>query len=160
MEHYGQTEQDCSKVVSDLHLDSFSRCCCTRGTWKALAPHLEMERAVVDDIDRRQVDEEEKRSMFFYQWKQMTGSDATYTRLVAALLKIKHRLDAEKLLKMLQGSNSSSSKQHPSRATSSTTPGTYSTLLRYTPSWLTYYSSNSIQYFLLSATRNIFSYPR
>ena len=116
MEHYGQTEQDCSKVVSELHLDSFSRCCCTRGTWKALAPHLEIERAVVDDIDRRQVADEEKRSIFFYQWKQMKGSDATYMRLVAALLKTKHRLDAEELLKMLQGSSSSSSKQHSASA--------------------------------------------
>ena len=102
IQYYQQTEQDCSRVVSDLHLDSISHCCCAGGAWKALAPHLEIERAVVEDIDRKQVDDEEKRSLFFYRWKQMKGSDATYMRFVTALLNIQRRLDAEKVLKLLQ----------------------------------------------------------
>lgn len=35
--------------------------------------------SVVDNIDGKQIEEEGKRNTFFYQWRQMKGSDATYT---------------------------------------------------------------------------------
>lgn len=49
-EKYGQA---CNRVVSDIHLDSISQHCCGGGAWKSLATHLEMERIVVEDIDRK-----------------------------------------------------------------------------------------------------------
>ncbi len=90
MERYGLTEQDCNKEISDLHLDSISRSCCTGGAWKGLATHIletESVRAadVVSDIERKQISDEEKRRDFFYHWKQMKGSDATYKALITAL---------------------------------------------------------------------------
>ena len=110
---YRLTEEECSKVVSDLHLDLLAQSCCAGGAWKTLAPHLEIQRAIVEDIDRKQVDDNEKRSVFFYQWKQMKGSEATYMKLVRALLLIRRRMDAEELLKLLQTTLVSSSEIVP-----------------------------------------------
>ena len=94
--------QESSRTVSDLHLDHISHHCCAGGVWKALASHLEIERSVVEDIDRRQVNDEEKRSNFFHAWKQTKGSEASYKRLVKALLEIRRKLDAEKVIALIQ----------------------------------------------------------
>ena len=111
LEQYGLTETDCSKLISDTHLDSISHSCCAGGAWKGLTTHLEMDRAVAKDIDRRNAEDGEKRNIFLHKWRQMKGSKATYTKLVSAMLKIEHKLDAEKVLKLLQVSTSSST-QH------------------------------------------------
>lgn len=102
-------EKDCEAIVSDLHLDKISQTCCTAGRWKTLATHLDILRSVVEDINKKESDDEEKRNSFFYKWKQMKGSEATYKRLVTALLKIDHRLDAESVLTMLKESITGSS---------------------------------------------------
>ena len=123
LELYNQTEQDCNKVVSDAHLDSISHCCCAGGTWKSLATHLEIQRAVIEDVDRKQIDDKEKRSLFFCQWKQMKGSEATYMKLLTTLLKIQRRLDAEEVLKLLQSSTATISQPQQSTLSSPTTSG-------------------------------------
>lgn len=63
-----------------------------------------MEQNVADDIDRRPVAEQEKRKDFFSQWKSSKGFNATYERLINALLDAKFRLDAEFLCCMLRDS--------------------------------------------------------
>ena len=102
MGKYGLAEQDCSTEISDGDLDTISHSCCAGGAWKSLAAPLEIDRAIVEDINSRQMDDKEKRSTFFYQWRQINGSEATYMKLASALLKIQHKLDAEKVLKLLQ----------------------------------------------------------
>ena len=85
-----------SEQVSDVHLQDISRSCCSK--WRRLPARLEMEEIVVQDIDRLQgLSEEEKRLNFFKQWKSEKGSEATYKKLIDALVKIKCREDAEKV---------------------------------------------------------------
>ena len=85
-----------NKQVSDAHLEDISRSCCSG--WRSLPSRLEMRKIVVEDIDRLQgLSEEEKRLYFFKQWKSEKGSEATYKKLIDALVKIKCREDAEKV---------------------------------------------------------------
>lgn len=91
---------DFSKELSQLHLEKFSR---RYGIyWKRLPPYLQLQTVVVADIDKKPVDEEEKRREFLQQWKGIKGSDATYERLVLALLETGSRSDAEGLCRVMQ----------------------------------------------------------
>ena len=120
LKHYNVPEEKCSQQISDSHIEEISRCGCK--DWKSLSPHLEMENIVVEDIIRNsRLSEREKRHEFFLQWKDIKGSEATYQRLISALLKIKRRNDAELVCKLLQDS-CSQSKQKPDPQPQSNTP--------------------------------------
>ena len=94
---------DLIQVVSDLHLEMISRSYCTK--WKSSLPaHLEMKAVVVNDIDRINGDEQEKRHAFLKKWKAVKGSDATYKKLIDALLAIECREEAEGVYELLQKS--------------------------------------------------------
>ena len=88
-----------SQVVSDLHLEVISRSYCTK--WKSLPAHLEMKEVVVNDIDRINGDEQEKRHAFLKKWKAVKGSEATYKKLINALLAIECREEAEGVRELL-----------------------------------------------------------
>ena len=96
---YGLTEGQCNEQVSDIHLEELSRSGCKQ--WKSLPSHLKLEANVAEDIDKTQKKEGEKRNEFLLAWKETRGSSATYRQLITALLKIKCRLDAEKLCEKL-----------------------------------------------------------
>ena len=100
MSCYGLTEEHYNQQVSDIHLEKLSRCGCKQ--WKSLPPYLKVETIVADDIDMSQKREREKRCDFLQQWKEIEGSNATYSVLITALLKTKCRQDAEKLCEMLK----------------------------------------------------------
>ena len=99
---YKLEEKDCDGAVSDLHLEVISRSYCTK--WKSLPAHLEMKEVVVNDIDRITGDEQEKRHAFLKKWKAVKGSEATYKKLINALLAIECRQDAESVCELLQKS--------------------------------------------------------
>ena len=99
LSHFNSREEDCKKTVTDCHLDENSRKCCRN--WKFLPSQLGLEHIVVNDIDRKPVDEKEKRRDFFREWKQTKGFEATYGKLILALLKCEQRLDAEKVCELL-----------------------------------------------------------
>lgn len=101
LERYRLTVEDCSREVSDSHLDDISRY--YSRDWKSLPPYLDIDRMVVEDT-KHIFGDREKRLEFFLQWKQIKGSDATYLQLVSALLSIKCRRDAEGVCKLLQSS--------------------------------------------------------
>ena len=103
--HHQVKEEDANKQVTDKHLDEISRTCCRK--WKSLRPHLEIEEIVEHNIVRGPGDEEEKRRSFFFQWKNVMGSAATYNVLICALFKIKCREDAECVCKLLAQSQGS-----------------------------------------------------
>ena len=103
---YGLTEADCSKPVSEVHLESISRSSCS--SWKSLPAHLGLETIVAEDADRSQADPREKRLEFFRQWKKIKGSDATYSQLINALLKIDCKQDPEKVCQILAQDQGSS----------------------------------------------------
>ena len=55
----------------------------------------------MSDTDKNNDLEVEKRNAFFSVWRAMKGSEATYQKLVYALLKTSARHDAESVCKLL-----------------------------------------------------------
>lgn len=106
MKHFKLKEEHLERETSNCHLDKICLSCCR--DWRLLPSQLEMEDHVVENIecDGSIVGEVAKKRAFFLQWKRMKGFDATYKRLVTALLNIKSRKDAESVCKLLQGSHS------------------------------------------------------
>ena len=100
LQKYNLEDKDCRVEITDCHLQEISSNLCE--DWRSLPAYLEMEVIVVSDIDRKQVDESEKRHDFLLKWKNVKGSEATYKKLVAALLARKCRGDAEKVCRLLQ----------------------------------------------------------
>lgn len=114
MKKFGVLKEHYNKEISDTHVDVLSRSHCKK--WRPLHSYLELEEIVVSDIDRdcRHVEEADKRNAFFREWKRRKGSEATYRKLVYALLKTECRKDAENVCKLLAetlGRNSSSSSE-------------------------------------------------
>lgn len=99
MRQYGLSDEDCSREISDAHVDEISRHYCEK--WRSLYPHLHLNKIIVTDMERGHSTEEARRSGFILKWKAMKGSEATYRMLVCALLKIQERQDAEGVCKLL-----------------------------------------------------------
>ena len=99
LEQYQLKEEDVSKQVTDLHINEISRSHCKK--WKSLPTYLEMEAIVASDIEKKPIEEEEKRNNFFSKWKEEKGSEATYKALIGALWKMRCREDAESICKLL-----------------------------------------------------------
>ncbi len=97
---YSLSDDDCSVEITKCHLQEISSSLCE--DWRSLPAHLEMESIVASDIERKQVEECEKRHSFLSKWKCEKGSAATYKKLMAALLAIKCKGDAEKVCVMVQ----------------------------------------------------------
>ena len=76
LEQYQLKEEDVNKQVTDLHINEISRSHCKK--WKSLPAYLEMEGIVAGDIDKKPIEEDEKRCEFFSKWKEEKGSEATY----------------------------------------------------------------------------------
>ena len=91
---------DVNDQIKDNHVEMISRSYC--GKWKRLPSYLNMESVIVDDIDYLAIDEDEKRLKFLSTWKTTKGSDATYEKLISALLKIERVNDAEGVCRILQ----------------------------------------------------------
>ena len=101
LSHFKLREKDCEKTVTDNHLDEISLNCCACGDWRFLASLLELEDSVASDIDCKTCDEKGKKRDFFREWRQRKGHEATYKKLILALLKRKQQQDAEKVCKLL-----------------------------------------------------------
>ena len=93
-------ERDINTPVSDCHLERISRCCCK--DWKMLPAYLKLDATVAEDIDRKPVDEREKRHDFLRKWRKKKGSAATYKQLHTALLEIDCGEEAEKVYTILE----------------------------------------------------------
>ena len=99
MKFFGLTEREWNKVITSEDVDAISRSYCRQ--WKRLIPHLNMKDITEDDINDHSGSPGEKRRIFLRKWKRMKGSEATYERLVSALLKIECKEDAEGVCQLL-----------------------------------------------------------
>ena len=105
--HFELAQQDLDKEISDFHLDEIAR---THDVnWKILTSRLGLQDVVAKDIDKDHSKEFDKRLGFFQQWKQRKGSEATYKKLVRALLDTDQKRDAEGVCKLLQPHHSNTS---------------------------------------------------
>ena len=93
------TVRDCQQPIRDDHLESISRTSCR--DWILLPAHLGLSVSVADDIERTSDSQQSKRYKFLRRWKEIKGSQATYAKLIKALLAIDSRLDAEEVCKIL-----------------------------------------------------------
>ena len=113
-DHYNLSEDDLNQEISDSHLDQIAlkHCAC----WKLLSPHLDLGNMTINDITRSLTlaTETDKRVEFFRQWKKVKGFEATYKKLVAALLKIDQKHEAGIVCKLLKQSRQSTQEQHKS----------------------------------------------
>ncbi len=95
----GVWEEDYCREITDAHLEEFSR---DYGeNWRQLPAYLDIKGIVVKDAEWLP-GERLRRHNFFTEWKCRKCPFATYKKLVYALLKIKNRLDAEALCKILK----------------------------------------------------------
>ena len=101
---YHLTEEDVNKQITDQHIEIISRTSCSQ--WKSLPAHLGLLPITARDIDRGPGDEREKRNTFLTTWKAMKGSEATYKKLINALLTIECREDAESVCELLKDADS------------------------------------------------------
>ena len=93
---FNLSEDDIKRQITDEHIECISHNLC--GKWRSLPAHLQLEPIIVDDVDRLQVAESEKRLNFFKEWKMKQGCEATYEKLTHALLRTNQRQDAESVL--------------------------------------------------------------
>ena len=56
------------------------------GEWRDIRPHLGVDRNVGTAIEHDQPTEEAKRRQLLYRWKQINGHQATYEKLIRALM--------------------------------------------------------------------------
>lgn len=96
---YQLPDVEYDKAPTKTYLDKISNIPFSQ--WRLLPPPLEIDSSVVDTIDHDITDERVRRREFFNQWKQSKGSDATYRKLISALLDIGCREEAEKVCRLL-----------------------------------------------------------
>ena len=99
MEEILRKNKDCKTKISERHLQDIAKSLCE--DWRHLPVHLGMNAIVEKDIDRDLQKESEKRRTFFYQWEKEKGSEASYEKLIFALLLIKNKRDAESICEMV-----------------------------------------------------------
>ena len=101
---YQLTEENVNREITDIHIDVISRYCCSK--WKSLPAHLKLATIVAEDINCKEVNEEDKRQTFLSTWKKKKGFEATYKTLISALLEIECRSETESVCKLLKDANS------------------------------------------------------
>ena len=124
---YHLTEEDVSKQITDEHIEVISSSTSLCSQWKSLPVHLGLATTIVGDIDSTPVTETEKKRDFFTTWKKEQGSNATYRKLLGALLEVPCKQDAESVCQLLKSGNPVQAQQQQKRNTSAVSLGTRST---------------------------------
>ena len=88
-----------NKKVSDVHILDLSMKHCKK--WRSLPAFLDMDQISVSDLQYAMGSESDKRKLFLEKWQQEKGSDATYRVLMAALLSVQCRDEAEYICNVL-----------------------------------------------------------
>lgn len=85
LQHCGLEKAALCKEVTAKHLEIISRIL-TGEMWRKLAPHLELDGNVVDNIEHDYKKEEMKKHAFLCKWSRLKNGEATYQRLVKGIL--------------------------------------------------------------------------
>ena len=93
--NYQLSAEALEQQITEEVLDKIASTCCE--DYRRLPPYLGVECIAIRDIERDGKSEPERRQTFLRKWKQVKGSGATYKAIIAALLKIRCREDAEKI---------------------------------------------------------------
>ena len=114
LNRFNLDEGECNREVTKGHLEEL--CKTNFAQWRLLPPPLalDVESISVDDIERSAVEEYDRKLSFFYQWKHMKGTAATYRKLILSLLATKCEEDASNVCKILK--RDATVYQYPARA--------------------------------------------
>ena len=126
---YRLTEEDVNKQITDEHIGVISSLSSLCSQWKSLPVHLGLATTIVGDIDSTPVTETEKKMDFFTTWKEEQGSNATYRKLIGALLEILCKRDAESVCQLLKSASPVQAQQQQESATSLGTRSTPSDIM-------------------------------
>ncbi len=109
---YNLKDEDWHHQFLESDLEKFSRCRCS--DWKSLPPLLGLDRRLVDtpppqpsredDSDYEPPTIRERKEEFFSTWRRLKGSEATYKKLIDALIEIKCWHGAERVCRLLRSS--------------------------------------------------------
>ena len=124
---YRLTEEDVNKQITDEHIGVISSSSSLCSQWKSLPTHLGLANTIVGDIDSTPVTETEKKMDFFTTWKEEQGSNATYRKLIGALLEILCNRDAESVCQLLKSASPVQAQQQQEQNMSAVSLGTRST---------------------------------
>ena len=97
---YQLTEENVNREITDIHIGVISRSYCSK--WKSLPSYLGLGTIVAEDINRTEVNEEDKRRTFLTTWKEKKGFEATYKTLISALLEIECKSEAQSVCDLLK----------------------------------------------------------
>ena len=99
LQRYGMKDQDLDRAVSKKHLDRLSHSYLEN--WRRLPVYLGMKDITKRDAILSATEEEGRRRFFLNTWSKMKGSEATYRKLIFALVRIQSMEDAEAICKLL-----------------------------------------------------------
>ena len=94
--------ENSNQQISDKDIDKISQSC--GFPYGRLSSYLGMKRVSAQDAKHDGKSEPDRRVSLLEAWKQMKGSDATYKALIAALLEMERRDDAEIICNFLKES--------------------------------------------------------
>ncbi|CAI8042505.1 Guanylate kinase [Geodia barretti] len=117
MSKYRLTEETLKKRCSDGHILDIG----VFIAWRTVGPRLDkISQTDVEDIDRDGHNESERRGMLLPLWVERNGDDATYYKLIKAMLEARNGSNADEVCKLLLPDNGWMSRTFP--ATFSTFP--------------------------------------
>ena len=96
--HYQLTQDELNKPVSDDHILEIQKTL----PWRNVGPYLLGRGPKFDDIDKDGHDEEEKRRLTLDKWQDTEGDDATYVRLIEAMVKAGKNSAASEVCSLLK----------------------------------------------------------
>ena len=99
---HGVAREDSDKQIGDKDIDKISQSC--GFPYGRLSSYLGMKQVCAQDAKQDGKSEPDRRAGLLEGWKQLKGSDATYRALIAALLEMERRDDAEVICKLLKES--------------------------------------------------------
>ena len=94
--------ENSNKKISDKDIDKISQSC--GFPYGRLSSYLGLKQVCAQDAKQDGKSEPDRRAGLLEAWKQMKGSDATYRALIAALLEMERRDDAEIICNFLKES--------------------------------------------------------
>ena len=100
LKEVGVHPEELNKSISDDHLRAIA---IFLTSWRKVATYLKLSENDLDDVEREEKDEQDKRLKVLQKWKGKFGYKATYKKLVEVLLQLARADIAEKVLHLLKG---------------------------------------------------------
>ena len=93
---YHLTQDALNRKVSDAHILAIQQTI----SWREVGKHL-LKKVDMDDIKRDGFDGAERRDMMLAKWQERSGSDATYDKLINAMISARKIEEAEGVCQLI-----------------------------------------------------------